>query len=240
MKRILLYLLIVFLFPSGSMGQITLSDYYTVGSNSVSEGFYFQDNILAKYKLRKFELGAGVQLTAGHSDQQLFSGFFLKGATILFAERFPVLTSLIFLRKPYSKLLSENNFCLTVQHRWKHLELILGNNIRMWTLSRTRMRQLGVLDATDLNITEYRNLMYRLTWYLKPSGSKWNLSFSLTDFDDFLIQRGTNPLLSCGFVKVLESDLELFTELWYQGAGMFNLQADHFGFYLKTGIRWQL
>ncbi|MBN2614745.1 MAG: hypothetical protein JXR71_03555 [Bacteroidales bacterium] len=239
MKHILLYLLIVFLFPPGSIGQIAFSDYYTFGSNAVSEGLYFQDNILARYAYGKFSLGAGVQLTAGYSDQQLLSGLLLEGTTTLFADRFPVVVSLLFLRRPYSRLLSENNFSLTVQHRWKHLELILGNNIRIWRLSRNEMRQLGMSGATDLGITEYRNLVYRLTWYLKPIGSVWNLSLSLTDFDDFLIQRGTNPMLAFGFEKVLQPDLELFSQLWYQGAGMFNLQADYFGFYFKTGIRWQ-
>lgn len=234
------YILVLLLYPICLTGQPMISEYFTFGSNAVSEGLYFQNNTQVSYKLNKFTLGGGVQFTASHSDQQVLSGFFLRGAAELFSNRFPILVSLEYLRKPYSKLLSENNFCLTIERRWKHFELVLGNSVRVWSLSRRQLNQLGMANASDRSIVEYRNLLYRLTYNVKPRNSRWNLSFSLTDFDDFLIQRGTNPLISCALMKVITSDIELFSELWYQGAGMFNLQADYFGFYLKTGIRWQL
>ncbi|MFZ5941214.1 MAG: hypothetical protein ACOYXB_11650 [Bacteroidota bacterium] len=238
MKRILP--LVLLLAPALLHAQLRQSDYFAAGSSALTDGFSVKLVNVSSYTIGKLNLTAGLQFTLDGSDQQAFSGWSAGAGYRFLDERFPLDLQLFFMQNPYSPLTRENNSCLTLSHRWDHFELLLGNNTRSWKLAAGEVDPDGLPDGTDYRVTEYRNLIYRFTAYLFAPSSPWNLSLTLTDMDDFLIQQETNPMISAAFRSEVKPGLTLFTEAWYQGAGMLNLHADYFGFYLKGGVQWQL
>ena len=82
--------------------------------------------------------------------------------------------------------------------------------------------------------------MYKGILWLKPMEHQWNLGGSMTNYDYFLIQQETNPMLTALFQYNINLNWRLYSELWYQGAGMLNLASNYYGFYFRAGFRWQL
>jgi hypothetical protein len=62
----------------------------------------------------------------------------------------------------------------------------------------------------------------------------------VTNFDYFLVQQETNPMVRLtGHFRISDA-AKIQSSLWYQGAGMLNIHANHYGFYFRTGVVWQV
>jgi hypothetical protein len=81
--------------------------------------------------------------------------------------------------------------------------------------------------------------MYSAGFMLKPDENKWNLTFTITDFDRFIIEQETNPMANIRFDYELSEPLRVYSELWYKGSGFFNVQVNYFGIFIRAGILWE-
>ncbi len=249
MRKYLVILLILvssLLLPVFS--QVIQSNYIDVGSSTISSNAYFCLASISGYRLNNYEFQLGLQGTFTESDRRDLSGWFLNVTGDYNIKGFPFSATAFLLRNPYSSLTSETNLGLIAKHNRKHIEIQLGYNARIYSLKSNEVDLSDLPADPDLKIYEYRNFMYKGTLFLKPMSSslasageqKWNVGASFTNFDHFLIQKETNPIVSGLFQYDLQTNLRLYSELWYQGAGMLNLSANYYGFYIRAGFTWQI
>lgn len=217
-----------------------------IGSSQVTEGLFGRAASITGYRIKNYEMMFGLQTTFSSAERNTLSGMAIDLSGDFLVKSFPFNVSLFFRRNPYSDLVKENNFGAMVRKRWDRIELHLGWNSRIYSLSKKAHQ--GNLPDPDLKINEWRNFIYRGTVWLRPFSKlypeqwdrHWNFGASFTNYDVFLIQQETNPLLQATFYYKFGPAFSLFGEGWYQGAGMTNLAANYFGFYLRTGFRWQI
>lgn len=219
--------------------QLSQSAYIDVGSNSMSSGIFGRAAYITAYRISNYEARVGLQASTTATDQSVFSGLFVDVSGDYAFREFPISVSLFFRYNPYSALISETNFGLIASHSRDHLEVHLGYDSRIYSMHEGET-DLSDLPDPDMHIYEWRNFMYKGILWLKPMDHTWNLGGSLTNCDDFLIQQETNPMLTGLFKYSLKADWKIYSELWYQGAGMLNLSANHYGFYFRAGFIWQI
>jgi len=216
-------------------GQFRQCLYFEAGSTVLSPGPFFSLNNLTGYQLGKNTFTGGIRFTAEDSYREFLSGWSLSAARDFQIKSFAFSAELFFLQNPYTSLTQENNIGIWALWKQKHFEIALGNSTRIWSQSRQENDPTG----TDRYIIEYRNLLYRFSFKLNGPDKAWNIILSLTDSDDFLIQQETNPMFNGRFTASVGKRGTFLFDLWYLGAGMLNLQADYFGFYTKTGMKWK-
>lgn len=240
MKKFLtIFILLLAVSALPTFSQLRESIFIGTGSSSVSAGSFVRASSITACRIGSYETRLGMQATFARSGRNVFSGLFVDLTGDYHVKSFPVSATLFFRYNPYSPLISETNFGLKASHHREHLELHLGYNSRIYSMAKEET-YVGDLDDPDMHIYEWRNFMYKGILWLKPMEHKWNLGASLTNFDYFLIQQETNPMLTALFQTRLSEDWDFYTELWYQGAGMLNLASNYYGYYLRAGFKWQL
>lgn len=232
-------LLILLLASSfGVSGQFVHSTLMDAGSGSVSQGVFFRPSSVLAYNHEKYFVNGGVQLTFSGAERKVLSGsLFSLGKYFSIKDRY-FSGNLFYLVNPYSSLTKERNFGLLLSHFRSHIDIYLGYHMRLYTLDRNDPVSAGLPQGTDMRIWEYRNFIYRGTLKLKSPESPWNLYLSVTNMDNFLLQQETNPMVFTGAAYKFTDAITACLEVWYQGAGMLNLSANHYGYYIRTGLIW--
>lgn len=234
-----IFLLVTSSFLLPAFSQVTQSTFIDVGHNSVSEGTFARLSSVSGYRMSNYEARLGLQTTFARADRSVFSGLYVEITGYYAIREFPVNATLFYRYNPYTSLISETNFGILATHSRNHLEIHLGYNSRIYSMQESAT-DISDLTDPDMHIFEWRNFMYRGILWLKPKEHIWNVGGSLTNFDYFLIQQETNPMLTALIQYDLNSNWRLYSELWYQGAGMLNLASNYYGFYLRAGFTWQL
>lgn len=246
MKHLLTILFLALLCIPG-YSQFAESAYIDIGSSQVSSGAYMRAASITGYRIKNYEMQLGLQTMFGSAERKVFSGMFADVSGDYLIKGFSINANIFFRHNPFSDLVSETNFGLMVRHSWDHIEMHLGYHSRIYSLKKDEVDQ-GDLEDPDLRIYEWRNFMYKGILWLRPRtvllteqpDRHWNAGAALTNFDYFLIQQETNPILQGMFYYKLNPTWILYGECWYQGAGMLNLSANYYGFYIRTGFRWQI
>jgi len=239
MKRTI-YILTLILLPLQMHGQFLLRDQLVTGSNTVSDGLFVRNDLVLAWEKDIFSLSGGLELSSGNVNPMLVSGWNLTANVSVLQQAFPIDLTAFFLRNPYSSLSRETNFGLGASYKRPHVRLQLGIGTRIWSLVPDKTDPTGLPDDPDYTIIEYRNFLYSFSYFLNEPEAKWNLELRLSDFDEFLVQQETNPMVALAFMLELKPGLHFLASGSYQGSGMLNLQADYYGYYFKTGIQWAL
>ncbi|OJV36910.1 MAG: hypothetical protein BGO29_01870 [Bacteroidales bacterium 36-12] len=137
--------------------------------------------------------------------------------------------------RPFSKRLHEQNLGLLFQFDLKRFEFDLGFNSRIYNLPYNYTR-LNNYDKTI--IWEAFNLMYKIT-YNQPINERLKANISVTNFDLLMIQQETNPFIITNIDYQLSSNTNIFTDLGYLQAGLFNMRVNYFGFFIRGGVQWK-
>lgn len=238
MKSQFLYgLLLACILSVGAMAQPEVRYYADLGSNQASNGFYVHNGLITNYTLKDFEFSFGGQLNLINSNN-----VFLSGLKSQISSDFELNTKTFnlqgfYLYLPFSPFVKEIDFGLIGSYSTPAFDFKLGGNFRQYSLRRS-VRQEADFETT--RILENWNLMYLLRYRLKPIGSNWNLALSLTNFDYFLINQETNPVLALSGDYRFNESLKCFAEIWYKTAGAFNLNVNYFGYFVRTGIEWRI
>lgn len=221
-------------------GQVQFLGFMDAGSSTVSSGFSLKPSVTGTYNFRQFHGSTGLQWTFSEAERQIFSGWFIHGGFDFTMEEQPFSAILFFRSNPYSGRTAEHNLGTVIRHERKYLEIHLGYHARLYTLDYKTEATGGPVPGADLRLWEPRNFIYRGTLSLHEQPAIWNLSATVTNYDHFLIQQETNPMLSMAGHYRISDGIRIHSSVWYQGAGMLNLHANHYGFYFRTGIQWQL
>jgi hypothetical protein len=219
--------------------QFIMEGQLDLGNNNLSGGLYLQFSDLGYYEQNYWGCQAGYQLGLVQPQDVFFNSWFVNAYGKIPLGKIKLNLGGEYLWTAFSPDMREINWIVIASTSLKHWRFSLGNNSRIYRLSRKTAR-------TDLNtdpdgrIIEGGNLMYSAGFAIKPPENKWNLTISITNFDHFIKQQETNPMAFMRFDYKLNEPLSLYSELWYKSTGFFNIRINYFGTFIRTGILWRL
>jgi hypothetical protein len=219
------------------IAQTQVSVYTDEGQNNVSDGLFIKTAGLANYQFGKYDAGAGIQLDL-KSNNNALPGYAFKFSRDFLIKRFPLELRSFYVLTPYSEVLRESNWGFLMNIKRKHIAISTGVNFRTYALTRKELRNHDFNANTKIH--EVGNIMYSFSYYYKPCDNRWNIYLSIKDFDNFNFSQETNPVLNLGFTHKLSSPLRLFVESFYKSAGALNMSVNYFGFFIRTGITWNI
>jgi hypothetical protein len=223
-----------------SHAAINLVNYADVGNNNMSEGAFLRMASVSIFESGNYQAGSGFLFTFSNQSDNIFAGFFISGLRDFRIKKVPFEAGVFYRINPFSEMMKEINYGLLIGYGSNRFRLKLGNNFRLYKLNKSTIEDNGLSRGKRTRIFEPRNLMYHIAYYIMPADHKWNAAALITNYDFFLIHQETNPMIAGRFHYNPNARLRVYCEIWYQGAGMLNLQANHFGFYFRTGISWQI
>ena len=225
------------IFCTDLIAQSGLIMYTDAGVNNVSGGLFIKAAVIGHCNFGKNRVGTGFQIDLKNNNNLLLSGFTINTSRYLAIKGVPFELQGFYTLSRNSKLLNESNWGTLLKMRHNRFEMKVGTNLRTYTFSDKAVNDYEI-DKRDVRIKENFNLMYSFSCYFKKSDKVWNVGLSVTNIDNFIINQETNPVLSiCGFYNPV-SKICLYAESWYKTAGTCNLNINHFGFYFRTGIKW--
>jgi len=217
------------------MAQTQVSVYTDLGRNNVSDGLFIKTAGFAQYQFGKYKCEAGIQVDFKSNNEKVLSGYNFKLSRNCLIRNFPLEVESFYILTPFSYLLHETNWGLLINIKLIHFAIIAGTDFRTLTITESFEE-----ISTNNKMHERWNLMYSFSYYLKPLDNPWNISLSITDIDNFVINQESNPVINLRTSYEPGSRLNLFIESWYKSAGAFNLASNYFGFFFRTGIIWKI
>lgn len=242
MKNVRLILLLSIWIPFTGidiMAQFAQMNYVDIGNNYVQDRVYFETASLSAVQYGNLGGGAGVLFTTSLTNNNLKSLFAGVHYDFTLWKR-PLRLDVMYLHGFVTDYVKEMQAAIWLSYRKNRFQLKLGNNTRVYGLTRLGKTQTGEHGSSTDRLTEPRNLMYQFSFFLKPELSRWNLSINLLNFDYFLIQQETNPMISLRFTYWTRNDISLFSDLWYRSAGFANIRVNYFGFFVRSGLKWSI
>ncbi len=220
------------------VAQAGLSAYNDIGKNNVSQGIFIKSATMAYYKSGKNRLETGFQ-TDLKNNKFSFSGYTLSASRILKIKKIPIeLKGFCTLIYP-SEIFEETNWGALLKMRQKHFEMAIGTNFKSYNFRQKAVEDYNI-DPKHTKVHEIYNIMYSFSYYLKPADDSWNIGLSVTNIDHFIINQETNPVFNLTCLYRISSPVCLYMQAWYKCAGITNLELNHFGFFFRTGIIWDI
>ena len=232
------FLLLFFIPGTNLIAQPQVSAYTDIGKTSVSDGLLMKIAGLAHYQFGENKVETGFQFDLKSNNKKVFSGFNIKASRNIWIKNFPIEVKGFYVWTPYSDILHETNWGLLLHVKRNHFIMKIGTNFRTFAFTQEAIKYYDLEEGTKIH--ENWNLMYSFGYYLKPFENNWNIGLSITNIDHFIINQETNPIFNLRALYELSSPINLFVESWYKSAGAFNLSVNHFGFFFRTGIIWDI
>lgn len=108
----------------------------------------------------------------------------------------------------------------------KHFDFTLGaTNRRYWAIKQNEKPTIEKL-----------NFMYEIKGRIFENSHKYNLSFSASNTDDFLVERVQTIYLKAAGNYRINNKMNLFLEGTFIPAGVFHLAANYYGNVIKSGV----
>jgi len=240
MKKIIyagLIILIISLQEGGNLlAQPGLNTYMDLGSNSLSDGFFFRTSGIAEWSLGKFSLEGGAQFDFKSTNDNFLTGLdFAARWNFEVAEQDLNLKS--FARWTlFSGLIRIPD--IGIQAGWdsKYLTAAIGTHFRTWVFS--EQAQLEYNLGTDSRVHEDWQLLYLIGCRLKPPDSEWNIGLNMTNIDYFIISETDEPSFNLTASYRTSKKLNLFGELWYKSSVAYDSDINYSGIFLRAGMIW--
>jgi hypothetical protein len=240
MKKIVVLLLI---FTSGFShlnlnAQFILEGQLDLGNNNLSRGLYLQFSNIGYYEKQFWGVQSGYQIGLIQPQDVFFNSWYANAYGKIPLGKIRLILGGEYLWANFSPDFREINWIITAGTSLKHWKFALGNNTRIYRLSRKTAKTDLIADP-ESRIMEGGNLMYSISFAIKPFENKWNLIFTLTDYDRFIVQQEMNTLVNMRFNYEISNPVSLYSELWYIPAGVQNLKADYFETFIRIGALWE-
>jgi hypothetical protein len=233
-------LLSIALFTSGMIlfAQPRLTIYNETGKNISSQNLIVKSAAFVNLATGKTSIDAGLQYDFMSINKKSFTGFSVCSSKSFSLKGTPLSINGFFIQTRPTNILNETNWGALLKLRHNHFEMTLGTNFRTLIINKKAISEFTVSNY-DSRIHEVYNLMYSFSYYLKPTDEKWNAGLSLTNIDNFVIHQETNPFITVNGFYNFNSKVALNAQACYKLSGISNLEVNHFGFYLRTGITWK-
>ncbi|PKP03169.1 MAG: hypothetical protein CVU11_09410 [Bacteroidetes bacterium HGW-Bacteroidetes-6] len=235
-------LLFILLLSSGKLlfGQFQTEAWLTGGHNQTRWDGYMNVSIKPAYTKNNIKVSSGFDLSLLNPQNKFLNAWDMESEIVfeIKEEEFSFVNGLWYC--PFSEWVHEFNIVLALRHKTTHWDILLGNNSRIYSLTKASRNLGSDTDSSDNNsVKEWRNLMYNFEFLLKPEESRWNATAGITDYAPFFFNQETNPMAYAGIKYKMVNNITLYSKFWYQPAGNFNLQADYFGLFIQGGIIWK-
>jgi hypothetical protein len=219
--------------------QPGLSVYSDIGKNNVSQGIFIKSVTMGYFKSGKYELETGFQTDLKNNNRYGFSGYTLNAARSFLVKEISLELKGFCTWTYPNQILLETNWGAMLKLRQNHFEMSIGTNFRSYNF-RHRAENEYEINTKNNKVHEIYNLMYSFSYYLKPTDHNWNVGLSVTNIDYFIINQETNPVFNLNALYKLSSQICLNIQAWYKCAGLTNLELNHFGYFFRTGIIWNI
>ena len=93
--------------------------------------------------------------------------------------------------------------------------------------------------SNESYIVEPFNLMYRLEVFCRPQDNFWNLSFMMSNVDDFHFERMWQPMFTVGAWYDVTENWRLNFAAQCKPTGMFHLDASFYGATMRAGFSYR-
>jgi len=220
--------------------QINQQGYIDIAKSNVTDGVLFRAASISTLTVRSYHLQTGFLFSYSNQKSIRLNGSFLNLSGSFRIKKVLFEATLFYRNNPFSAMIHETNWGFMLACNSRHLSITLGDNYRIYKFTINPTPENNLKSVKSIRIVEPRNIMYSFTYFVMPIDHKWNASLTITNFDYFLIQQETNPMGACKLSYKLTSRLLLYSELWYQCAGVTNLQANYFGVNIRTGFVWKI
>ncbi len=206
------------------------------GANYVSSGLYSEFSGGIRAVLSEWQFSAVTGVTFSNARENVFNALKIDVSKDLRIKEKPVTGHVFYQWQPFSAILHEHNAGIILYHRKNKFAYHVGLNTRVFKLTNVYAES---NDYDQISIWEPINLMYKITYY-QPIDEKWEFKASVTNFDTFLIQQETNPMLITNLGYQLSGTSKLYMDLGYLQAGLMNIRVNYFGYFIRGGIQWRL
>jgi hypothetical protein len=230
----------LFLIYSMTLGaQTGLSVYTDIGRNNIAKGNIIKSAVFGYFNSGKINIETGFQTDLKNSNKYGFSGYSIN------VSRNVVVKDILFEIRGFStwtsptEILLETNRGALLKMKRNRFEMAVGTNFRTFNLRQEAVKDYEI-ESKNTQIHEVYNLMYSFSYFLKPKDDKWNVGLTITNIDHFVISQETNPVFNLNGIYKITPPVSLFAEAWYKCAGLTNLELNHFGFFFRTGIIWNI
>ena len=242
MKKFAIILLLVLgSFPLFSQ-YFQAQGFLETGENPILSGAFLKPSLTGTYTWNNYAAHAGMQLLFPFQEvpdgveRRPISGLQAGIGRGFDIKDFPLVLHLNGVINPYSDLVRESNIVLLASHTRDHFIFRLGNSSRIYSFIGDD--DLGTMEGKDKRVIEYRNLVYQVVVYLNKMEKSWNAGIGVGNIDNFRVQQETNPMFLFTASASVSDHFVAHVEGWWQRAGMTNLAAEGFGWYLKFGMTW--
>jgi hypothetical protein len=223
---------------SDQSASLRLPAYFELGQNTVSEGLFLKTALIPTCEFGKYSVQSGYRFDIISNNESILSGFDFTASRSFKPADFPLDIQGLFILTRYSDVLYETNWGVLLKTRYKHFKISAGTSFRTLALNKSVIEDLGNPETTKIH--ENWNMIYHFIYYIKPLDNNWNINFSITNLDYFNINQETNPVFKIGALYDVSQPVTLFIDAGFESSGVFNAHPDYFGFYIKTGIIWNI
>jgi hypothetical protein len=239
-KAIVIFASMLFIWSSHDLkAQFLTEGYFDLGNNNLSSGLYLQFSNTGKYEKKYWGGEAGYQLGLVQPQNVFFNSWYVNSYGKIPIGKINLVLGGEYLWTAFSPELREINWIVFARTTLKHWQFGLGNNSRIYRFSASAADDDQTVNP-ESKIKEGWNLMYNIQFVLKPYENNWNFMAAVTNYDLFVIQQETNPMLNIRFEYKLSEPLRLYSELWSRSSGFLNDQVNYFATYIRIGIQWKI
>lgn len=232
--------LIIIIIINSMNAQLELESFIDIGENNVSEGVYIKNAYRGNYQYKKYNIETGIQFDLMSSNPNTLTGIDIIGSRKFLIKNFSFDVKGFFMLNRFSDLMYETNYGIRLETRkFKHILFEIGTNFKTYAINAKARKEYNI-DKSNSKLHENYIVMYLVTAFLKTHDSDWNVGFSVTNFDYYAIDQLVHPRINLQMKYKLKPNLTLYLDSWYRRSGIFNISANHFGYFFRGGIKWKI
>ncbi len=176
-----------------------------------------------------FDLQVGVKARTSNIHAADIRGmvyFPLQGGRLMLEPRFTYEASLRTMTHHF-------NASLSLGWQMDHFRVQIGCSARAYRAMDEYDNSAGLLYVTDPF-----NLYYSIEGYLRKDSDFWNLGLKLANYDDFIIEHDTHPLVMLVGKYRPTDRLGIFAEVYYRASGVAHVANDFYDAGIRIGVNY--
>mgnify|MGYP006324877527 FL=1 len=128
---------------------------------------------------------------------------------------------------------NEFTHAISLGYRMQYVSAQLG------LFSRVMVPQPYEKNSDNEYIAEPFCLLYRIEAFVRPATSCWNIAIALSNVDDYMMERGWNPMLYLGGWYDVNEHWRLRLAGKYKHAGIFHMNAHYYAAEVRLGAEYK-